>query len=119
MVQGKCPALVKALKSVLEGNILGVIIADRFNIPLRLKHFVVRKTYLMGGYQWEFDLLNKGWGYPNPKPRQEFFLGVGHEVNPNMMFEAKLVQPIDNSNFDKLGFEKVKTRLELGTRVKF
>ncbi|RDY58319.1 hypothetical protein [Flagellimonas nanhaiensis] len=93
--------------------------ADRFNIPVQLKQYIGEKAYLIGGYQWEFDLLNKGRGYPNPKPLQEAFFGVGHEVNPNMLIEAKIIQPIGKPDFNKLGYGKGKTRFELGTKLKF
>lgn len=93
--------------------------ADRFNIPVQLQQYIGEKTYLVEGYQWEFDLLNRGKGYPNPKPLQEAFFGVGHEVNPSMFIEAKIIQPIGKPDFNKLGYGKGKTRLELGTRLKF
>ncbi|AEM71423.1 hypothetical protein Murru_2385 [Allomuricauda ruestringensis DSM 13258] len=73
----------------------------------------------MGGYQKEWDLYNRGRGYPNPDPRQEIFLGMEHQVRENMLLDVQMVRPIDESNFYSLGLEGVGTRLEMGTRIKF
>lgn len=102
------------------------ILADRFAVPIQLKQYLTKKTYILGGYQWEWDLMNNGRdlmnaekGYPNPKPRQDFFYGIGHDVRPNMMIEAKIVQPVGTPEFYDIGLEGAKTRLKLGTRLKF
>ncbi|MFD2099212.1 hypothetical protein [Flagellimonas iocasae] len=100
--------------------------ADRFTIPIQMKQYLNDKTYILGGYQWEWDLMNigldmenMGKGHPNPKPRQDFFYGIGHDVSPNMMIEAKIVQPVGTPEFYDIGLEGAKTRLKLGTRLKF
>ena len=94
-------------------------LADRFNIPIQLKHYLGEKTYAVGGYQWEWDLYNKGKGKPNTRPLQEAFFGVGYDVQPNMVLDIKMVQPMIKPEFYKVGLEGVKTRLELGTKLKF
>lgn len=93
--------------------------ADRFNVPIQFKKYFSKKSYWIGGYQLEWDLLNEGRGSPNGSPLQEVFFGVGHEIRPNWFMEAKVVQPIGKSNFNRVGFENGRTRLEVGTRFKF
>ena len=46
----------------------------------------------IGGYQKEWDLYNKGRGYPNPIPRQEIFLGTDYRVRENMFMEVKIIR---------------------------
>ncbi|MEZ4811398.1 MAG: hypothetical protein R2819_13655 [Allomuricauda sp.] len=93
--------------------------ADRFTLPIQLKQYLDKKTYILGGYQREWDLMNNGKGYPNPMPREEIFFGIGHDVQPNMMIEAKMFQPIGDPKFYGMGLEGVKTNFKLGTRLKF
>ena len=92
---------------------------DRFNTSIELKQYFARKAYLFSGYQMEWDLMNNNEGKPNPKPRQELFYGLGYDVKPNLLMEAKLVSPLGNPQFSKFGLEGVSTRLEIGTRFKF
>ncbi|MEX0313297.1 MAG: hypothetical protein AB3N18_03895, partial [Allomuricauda sp.] len=93
--------------------------ADRFTISTQMKQYLTKKTFLQGGHQVNFDLLNLGKGYPNPIPRREVFIGAGHDVKPNWLMEAKLITPVGQPKFDEIGFEGAKTRLEFGTRLKF
>ncbi len=93
--------------------------ADRFTIPIQFKKYFNEKSYLIGGYQQEWDLLNRGRGRPNPKPMQEVFFGIGNDIRPNWFMEAKMVQPISKKDFYKVGLEGVRTRLEVGTKLKF
>jgi len=111
---------------VFEGTELQVIgehyrryDADRFSLGTQLRQQVSEKLYLIGGYQKEWDLYNKGRGYPNPIPRQEIFLGTDYQVRENMFMEVKMVHPIKESDFYSIGLEGVGTRLEMGTRLKF
>ncbi|MEM0932297.1 MAG: hypothetical protein AAGJ12_07515 [Bacteroidota bacterium] len=93
--------------------------ADRFNVPIKLRQYISEKTYVLGGYQMEWDLLNGGLGYPNPTPMQETFFGVGYEVKENMFLEAKYVQPLNESKFGKIGYGRNLPRLQLGGKWKF
>ena len=93
--------------------------ADRFTLPVKYKKFFSEKSYILGGYQLEWDLFNFGEGIPNPKPIQEAFFGVGHEVKPNMLLETKFVQPIGKPEFNKLGYGRGLPRLEFGGKWKF
>lgn len=93
--------------------------ADRLNVPIELRQYITKKAYLLGGFQWEWDLMNENKGYPNPTPRRETFMGVGYELRPNWFLEAKLVSPMGKPQFEKFGLEGVKTRWEFGTRLKF
>lgn len=93
--------------------------ADRFSLGVQLNQRIVKKLYMLGGYQKEWDLYNGGRGNPNPDPRHEIFLGMEHQVRENILLDVKLVRPIKASNFYSMGLEGVGTRLELGTRVKF
>ncbi|WP_222983767.1 hypothetical protein [Flagellimonas meishanensis] len=93
--------------------------ADRFAIPIELRQYVSKNTFLIGGYEREWDLLNNGKGKPNPIPREEIYFGVGQDVGPNMLMEAKFAQPLGNPRFYKVGLEGVKTRLQVGTKLKF
>ncbi|MEM9362296.1 MAG: hypothetical protein AAGA43_06655 [Bacteroidota bacterium] len=95
------------------------LFADRFTVPVQYKKYFTKKSYLLGGYQLEWDLLNGGAGKPNPTPLQEAFFGVGHEVKPNMLLETRFVQPIGNPGFNKVGFGMGKPRLEFGGKLKF
>ena len=92
---------------------------DRFKMGVGFRQQLNQKSRILGGYQKEWDLYNKGKGYPNPVPRQEIFLGMQHQVKENMLMDVKMVQPIYESNFYSIGLEGVKTRLEMGTRIKF
>ncbi|WP_437399877.1 hypothetical protein [Flagellimonas lutimaris] len=93
--------------------------ADRFSLGTQLRQQITEKLYLIGGYQKEWDLYNKDRGYPNPIPRQEIFLGTDYQVQENMFMEVKMVHPIKESDFYSIGLEGVRTRLEMGTRLKF
>lgn len=93
--------------------------ADRFSLGTQLMQQVSEKLYLIGGYQKEWDLYNKGRGYPNRIPREEIFLGMDYQVRDNMFMEVKMVHPIKESTFYSIGLEGVGTRLEMGTRLKF
>ncbi len=94
-------------------------LADRFAVPTELRQYIGRKTFLIGGHEMEWDLLNKGSGKPDPIPINEVYFGIGQDVSPSILMEAKLVQPLGKQRFYKVGLEGVRTRLELGTRVKF
>ncbi|MEM9649263.1 MAG: hypothetical protein AAF969_12345 [Bacteroidota bacterium] len=93
--------------------------ADRITIPIELRQYISNKTYLMGGFQLEWDLMNENQGAPNPIPRNEVFYGLGHDVRPNWSLEARVVSPMGDPKFQKFGLEGVETRFELGTRLKF
>ena len=94
-------------------------LADRVTVPVQFKQYFQKKSYLLGVYQVEWDLLNGGTGSPNLIPMQEIFFGVGQDVQPNMFLEAKFVQPIGQPKFNKLGFGSGTPRLELGGKWKF
>lgn len=94
-------------------------LADRYAIPVELRQYISKKTFLIGGYEVEWDLLNKGSGSPNPIPIDEAYFGVGHNVAPNILMQAKIVQPLGKQEFYKVGLEGVRTRLDIGTRLKF
>ena len=104
---------------IIGGEHFRTYFADRITFSAELKQFVSKKVFLNTGQTWEFDLLNEGQGFPNPIPRREAFIGVGHEVQPNWLMEAKLITPVGKPKFDKIGFEGAKTRLEVGTKLKF
>ncbi len=93
--------------------------ADRFTVSAQLKQYLDQELYLFGGHQREWDLLNKGAGYPNPIPLQEAYFGVGYDVAPNLMIEGRVVRPLNKAEFNKVGFDGFKTRVEMGTRIKF
>nr|WP_297787614.1 hypothetical protein [uncultured Allomuricauda sp.] len=93
--------------------------ADRISLGTQLKQRISDNFYFLGGYQKEWDLFNKGRGYPNPVPRQEIFFGIEHQVRQNMLMEVKMVHPINESDFYSIGLDGVGTRVELGTRIKF
>lgn len=119
-------ALTQKTEFSIGGEHYRRLFADRFTIPIQVKHYLNKKTYILGGYQWEWDLMNngkdlmsEGKGYPNPKPRQDFFYGIGHDVSPNMLIEAKIVQPVGTPEFYDIGLEGAKTRVKMGTRLKF
>ncbi len=111
--------LAEGTEISIGGDHYRTYFADRFNVPIQFKQYFSEKSYLLGGYQLEWDLLNKGSGRPNPTPLQEVFFGVGHDIQPSWSMEARLVQPVGKQEFHKVGFPKGKTRLELGTRLKF
>ncbi len=104
---------------LLGGEHFRTYFADRFTIPLEFRQYFSEKSFLLGGYQWEWDLLNEGVGHPNSRPLQEAFFGVGHEVQPSMLLEAKFVQPVGQPSFAKPGFGRGQPRLEFGGRWKF
>ncbi|NAY93193.1 hypothetical protein GTQ34_14865 [Muricauda sp. JGD-17] len=95
--------------------------ADRFSIPIELRQYMNKRTFFIGGYEREWDLLNNGVGKPNPIPIDEVYFGVGHDVGPGMLMEVKMVHPLGKGipRFYKVGLEGVRTRVEIGTRVKF
>ncbi len=93
--------------------------ADRLTVPIQYKQYFSEKSYALGGYQLEWDLLNEGTGSPNPIPVQEVFFGIGHDIQPNMFLEAKFVQPLGKPKFNKPGFGRGTPRLELGGKWKF
>jgi hypothetical protein len=93
--------------------------ADRISLGARLRQKLANKLYFVGGYQKEWNLYNEGRGFPNPVPRQEIILGIEHQVRQNMLMEVKMVHPIYESDFYSIGLEGVKTRVEMGTRIKF
>ncbi|MEY8780207.1 hypothetical protein AB9K32_07240 [Allomuricauda sp. XS_ASV26] len=92
---------------------------DRFKIGVGFRQRLSEKSRILGGYQKEWDLYNRGRGYPNPLPRKEVFFGVQHQVKENILMDARLVRPTYESNFYSIGLEGVKTRLDMGTRIKF
>ncbi len=93
--------------------------ADRFTVSAQLKQNLIEELYLFGGHQREWDLLNKDRGYPNPIPLQEAYFGVGYDAAPNLMIEGRVVRPLGQGDFSKIGFDGFKTRVEMGTRIKF
>ncbi|WP_143070768.1 hypothetical protein [Flagellimonas taeanensis] len=112
---------------MVEGTELGLGVehyrrydADRFMVALRVKQQVFEKSYLLGGYQKEWDLYNKGQGRPNPMPRQELFFGVEYEARPNMLLEAQMVRPTGvDPGFYSIGLEGVGSHIRLGTKMRF
>ncbi|WP_420322123.1 hypothetical protein [Flagellimonas sp.] len=104
---------------IIGGDHFRTYFADRILFSTSLKQFVSKRMFLNGGHSWDFDLLNEGQGYPNPIPRREMFIGIGYDVKPNLGMEAKLITPLGDPKFDKIGFKGAKTRLEFGTRLKF
>lgn len=111
--------LTETTEFIVGGDHYRNYLADRFLISTQVKQYFTKKVFLNGGHSWEFDLLNKGQGYPNPIPRREAFIGTGYDVKPNLLMEAKLITPLGKPKFDKIGFEGAKTRLEFGTKLKF
>ena len=93
--------------------------ADRFTVSAQLKQNLNEELYLFGGHQREWDLLNKGRGYPNPIPLQEAYFGMGYDAAPGLMIEGRVVRPLGQGDFSKIGFDGFKTRVEMGTRIKF
>ena len=93
--------------------------ADRFAIPIELRQYIGEKIFVIGGYEREWDLLNEGKGKPNPIPVDEMYFGVGHDVSPNMMMDIRIARPLGEQRFYKVGLEGVRTRLEVGTCLKF
>ncbi|MDF0708673.1 hypothetical protein [Flagellimonas okinawensis] len=93
--------------------------ADRFKLGAGFRQRLNEKSNIFGGYQKEWDLYNEGRGYPNPVPREEIYFGVQHQVKENMLMDVRMVQPTFQSDFYSIGLEGVKTRLEMGTRLKF
>ncbi|WP_228237610.1 hypothetical protein [Allomuricauda sp. M10] len=93
--------------------------ADRFTVSAQLKQNLNKELYLFGGHQREWDLLNKGRGYPNPIPLQEAYFGMGYDAAPGLMIEGRVVRPLGQGDFSKIGFDGFKTRVEMGTRIKF
>ncbi len=112
-------ALMEGTDFSIGGEHYRRLFADRFAIPIQLKQYLDEKMYILGGYQREWDLMNNGKGRPNPIPREDIFFGVGHDVQPNMMIEAKMMMPMGNPKFYSIGLEGVKNSLRLGTRLKF
>ncbi|WP_420601030.1 hypothetical protein [Flagellimonas sp.] len=104
---------------IVGGDHYRTYFADRFTISTFMKQYFTKKSFLLGGHQTGFDLLNLGKGYPNPIPRREAFIGVGYDVKPSLLLQAKLFTPLGDPKFDKVGLEGAKTRLEVGTRLKF
>ena len=104
---------------IVGGDHFRTYFADRILFSTSLKQFVSKKIFLSGGHSWEFDLLNENQGFPNPITRREMFIGIGYDVKPNILMKAKLITPLGDPKFDKIGFEAAKTRLEFGTRLKF
>ena len=93
--------------------------ADRFTVSAQLKQNLNEEFYLFGGHQREWDLLNKGRGYPNPIPLQEAYFGMGYDAAPSLIIEGRVVRPLGQADFSKIGFDGFKTRVEMGTRIKF
>jgi hypothetical protein len=112
-------ALTQKTEFSIGGEHYRRIYADRFSIPIQLKQYLDERTYILGGYQREWDLMNRGEGRPNPIPREDIFFGIGHDVQPNMMLEAKMVVPKGDPQFYSIGLEGVKNNFRLGTRLKF
>ena len=112
-------ALTQKTEFSIEGEHYRRLFADRFAIPIQLKQYLDERTYILGGYQREWDLMNKGKGRPNPIPREDIFFGIGHDVQPNMMLEAKMMMPMGDPKFYSIGLEGVKNSFKLGTRLKF
>ncbi|MBO0323991.1 hypothetical protein J0X14_16905 [Muricauda sp. CAU 1633] len=111
--------LTESTEFSIGGRHYRTFFADRFIVPFQMKQYLDNKTYILGGYQWEWDLLNDGFGYPNPIPRQDYFYGVGHDVRPNIMIEATIVQPVGTPKFHDIGLEGARTRLKFATKLKF
>ncbi|MFC4219121.1 hypothetical protein [Flagellimonas marina] len=112
-------ALTQKTEFSIGGEHYRRLFADRFTIPIQLKQYLDERTYILGGYQREWDLMNGGKGRPNPMPREDVFFGIGHDVRPNMMLEAKMVTPMGDPKFYSIGLEGVKNSFKLGTRLKF
>ncbi len=95
------------------------LLADRFALSFELRQYISENTFLIGGHEMEWDLRNRGIGKPNPIPINEVYFGVGHDVSPNMMMDIRIARPLGEQRFYKVGLEGVRTRLEVGTRLKF
>ncbi len=87
-------------------------------IPVSLKKFISKKTYLFGGAQTEWQFIPQGLGVS--PPRFDMIFGGGHEVKEGWLIEAKFQKPLNDSPINPLGAGRLdRSFLSLGSRVKF
>ena len=93
-------------------------INERLIIPVSLRKFISKKTYLFGGAQTEWQLISQGLGVS--PPRFDMIFGIGHEIKEGWFIEAKVQMPLNDSPINPLGSERLdRSFMSLGSRVKF
>lgn len=92
-------------------------ITERLRIPLVLKKYLTKKTYLLGGVQTEMEFLPNG----TKRFRGDVLIGAGHEVNKKFSLNGILQLPVINpKEVTPLGALNPGTGfLNLGAKYKF
>lgn len=92
-------------------------ITERFRLPIFIKRYITKKTYILGGTQLEWEFLPDG----TPPPRVDIIFGAGHDFNKNISIEGSYQVPISNMN-NVVPFGAIKPGggfLRLGSKFKF
>ena len=101
------------------GNHYRNMIAERFRIRLQVKQYLNKNTFLIGGYEQEWDLRNQNIGSPNGKPLQSIFYGMGYDIKPGLSLEAMMQNTINDPGFSPLGLEGASSIFRLNSKFKF
>ncbi len=91
--------------------------SERLRVPLLLKKYVSKRTYLYGGAQMEWEFLSSE-ALPS---RADLIMGTGYELNQGILIEGTLQSPLMNrGSVNPLGTGKSGSSfLNLSSKFKF